>query len=493
MLFNSVVYWLFLPLVWLSYFLLPIKQRWIWLLLVSYFFYGFWKVEFAGLMLLTSVIDWWCGMRVEQDGVAGWRKFWLWFSIGSNLTMLFMFKYLDFALGDSAMVRWMSDHNATAWIVELGKYTIPAGISFYTFQSISYVVDVYRGQEKAEHNLPKFMLYVSFFPQLVAGPIERFGKLHSQLFSDYMPRWEDLRNGARLLIYGLFLKVAVADNLATVVDVFYADHVAFTQAEAWLATFYFTFQVYTDFFGYSLLAQGSALMFGIHLMDNFNKPFIAKSIPEFWQRWHISLSTWFRDYIFIPVGGNKRGPWVLALAAMLVFFTSGLWHGANGTMIAFGVAQGFLYLFDRFVFKKLEFVGGHFHDHEGRLPLRRRLWDGFRTVKTGFFFMMTLVWFRSATMDQASEVFGMLWMPGYIGCRLDGLEGIAAPTLAHGLQIPLFLCIFLLLDLWVMKDRADVWLGKFATPLRWMMYAAMAVSVWVWGGAINHPFVYFQF
>ena len=493
MLFNSVIYWFFLPLVWLTYFVLPAKQRWIWLLLASYFFYGYWKIEFAGLMMLTSVIDWWCGMRVEQDGSLGWKKFWLWFSIGSNLTMLFMFKYLDFALGDSAMVRWMSDHNATAWIVELGKYTIPAGISFYTFQSISYVVDVYRGQEKAEHNLPKFMLYVSFFPQLVAGPIERFGKLHSQLFAEYSPRWEDIRNGLRLVIYGLFLKVAVADNLASVVDSFYSDHTAFTQAEAWLATFYFTFQVYTDFFGYSLLAQGSALMFGIHLMDNFNKPFIAKSIPEFWQRWHISLSTWFRDYIFIPVGGNKRGPWVLALAAMLVFFTSGLWHGANGTMIAFGVAQGFLYLFDRFVFKKLEFVGGHFHDHQGRLPLRRRLWDGFRTVKTGFFFMMTLVWFRSATMDQASEVFGMLWMPGYIGCRLDGLEGIAAPTLAHGLQIPLFLCIFLLLDLWVMKDRADVWLGKFATPLRWIMYAAMAVSVWVWGGAINHPFVYFQF
>ena len=493
MLFNSVIYWFFLPLVWLTYFVLPAKQRWIWLLLASYFFYGYWKIEFAGLMMLTSVIDWWCGMRVEQDGSLGWKKFWLWFSIGSNLTMLFMFKYLDFALGDSAMVRWMSDHNATAWIVELGKYTIPAGISFYTFQSISYVVDVYRGQEKAEHNLPKFMLYVSFFPQLVAGPIERFGKLHSQLFAEYSPRWEDVRNGLRLVIYGLFLKVAVADNLASVVDAFYSDHTSFTQAEAWLATFYFTFQVYTDFFGYSLLAQGSALLFGIHLMDNFNKPFIAKSIPEFWQRWHISLSTWFRDYIFIPVGGNKRGPWVLALAAMLVFFTSGLWHGANGTMIAFGVAQGFLYLFDRFVFKKLEFVGGHFHDHQGRLPLRRRLWDGFRTVKTGFFFMMTLVWFRSATMDQASEVFGMLWMPGYIGCRLDGLEGIAAPTLAHGLQIPLFLCIFLLLDLWVMKDRADVWLGKFSMPIRWAMYVSMAVSIWIWGGAVNHPFVYFQF
>lgn len=493
MLFNSVIYWFFLPVVWLTYFILPSKHRWIWLLLASYYFYGFWKIEFAGLMMITSIIDWWCGMRIEKNESAGLKKFLLWFSILSNVAMLFMFKYLDFAMGKSSMAEWMANHNATAWIIELGKYTIPAGISFYTFQSISYVVDVYRGQEKAEQNLPKFMLYVSFFPQLVAGPIERFGRLHSQLFRPYSPRWEDLRNGARLLIYGLFLKVAVADNLASVVDVFYANHLVFMRSEAWLATFYFTFQVYIDFFGYSLLAQGSALLFGIHLMDNFNKPFIAKSIPEFWQRWHISLSTWFRDYIFIPIGGNKKGPWVLAMAVMFVFFTSGLWHGANGTMIVFGLAQGLLYLFDRFVFKKLDFLGGQLHDPQGNLPLRRRFWDGFRTVKTGFFFMMTLVYFRSASLDQASQVFGMLWIPGYVNCHLDGLEGILAPTLAHGLQIPLFLCIFLILDIWLMKDRVDVWLGKFALPLRWIMYVGMAVSIWIWGGAINHPFVYFQF
>lgn len=490
MLFNSVIYWLFLPVVWLSYFILPVRFRWVWLLLASYFFYGFWKVEFAGLMLFTTVIDWWSANKIEDNKKVGVKKFWLWFSIGTNVVMLFMFKYFDFALGNSPLAKWMGDKSATAWIIELGKYTIPAGISFYTFQSISYVVDVYKGMEKAERNLPRFMLYVSFFPQLVAGPIERFGKLHSQLFTSYLPKWEDVSNGLRLVLYGLFLKVAVADNLAMVVDTFYSNHMNYQQKDAWLATFFFTFQVYTDFFGYSLLAQGSALLFGIHLMDNFNKPFIAKSIPEFWQRWHISLSTWFRDYIFIPVGGNKRGNLVLALSVFLVFFTSGLWHGANTTMIVFGISHAVLYLFDRFVFKRLEFIGGSVETTDDRVSIRRRVWDGFRQVKTGFFFMMTLVYFRSGSVKQASEVFGMLWNPGYINCRLFGTGSDILQVSNH---IWLFLIVFLILDLWIMKSRVDVWFSKFNWVWRWLFYAFALVSIWVFGGAINHPFVYFQF
>ena len=185
------------------------------------------------------------------------------------------------------------------------------------------------------------------YPTRVGSPVS-IG-LRFKLFP--ISYWEDIRKGLRLMLYGMFLKVAVADNLATVVDDFYGNHLLFSKADSWLATFFFTFQVYTDFFGYSLLAQGSALLFGIHLMDNFNKPFVAKSVPEFWQRWHISLSTWFRDYIFIPVGGNRRGPFVLAMAAMLVFFTSGLWHGANTTMIVFGISQGFSFLLYSFQFQ----------------------------------------------------------------------------------------------------------------------------------------------
>ena len=469
---------------------MPARVRWVWLLVCSYFFYGFWKVEFAGLMLFTSVIDWWSARNIEANQNQGIRKFWLWFSIGTNVFMLFMFKYFDFALGRSPLAGWMGDHSSTAWIIELGKYTIPAGISFYTFQSISYVVDVYKGQEKAEVSLPKFMLYVSFFPQLVAGPIERFGRLHSQLFTSYMPRWEDVSNGLRIALYGLFLKVAVADNLATVVDSFYSHHLHYDRTGAWLATFFFTFQVYTDFFGYSLLAQGSALLFGIHLMDNFNKPFIAKSIPEFWQRWHISLSTWFRDYIFIPVGGNKRGNGVLILAVLLVFFTSGLWHGANTTMIVFGVSQGLLYLFDRFVFKRLDFIGGGIEQEGDPMSWRRKLWNGFKQLKTAFFFMMTLVYFRSGSVQQASEVFGMLWNPGYVSCTLFGAGTDILQVSNH---IWLFLMVFLVLDLWIVRERIDVWLSKFSWAWRWLFYAFALVSVWVFGGAINHPFVYFQF
>lgn len=471
-LFNSVEYWIFLPLVWLLYFALPFKIRWIWLLLASYVFYGFWKAEFAALMAFTSIIDWQCGLRVARGSSKPVRLFWLWFSIASNVAMLFMFKYFDFALGDSELARKLYSSNFTAWIIELGRFTIPAGISFYTFQSISYVVDVYRGHERAENNLFRFMLYVSFFPQLVAGPIERFGKLHSQLFRFHEPVWRDISRGARLLLYGLFLKVCVADNLAHVVDQFYGDPESYGRTSAWIAVFAFTFQVYADFFGYSLLAMGSAALFGIHLMDNFNKPFIAKSIPEFWHRWHISLSTWFRDYLFVPVGGNRRGPVVLALAVLLVFFTSGLWHGANSTMIVFGLSQGVLYLFDRFVF--------------GKIQLEGKAWDVFRQIKTGFFFMITLVWFRSVNMPQSARVFDILGL-GETG------RGKTLLTLDIPWHIPAFLILFLLLDLKIMRERADDWFGKFNMPLRWGMYGILLLFIWVWGGAVNHPFVYFQF
>ena len=467
MLFNSVQYWIFLPIVWLLYFGIPSHYRWIWLLLASYVFYGFWKIEFAGLMAFTSLIDWYCALKIEGAERKNYKKTWLWLSILSNVAMLFMFKYFDFALGGSNIAKSLANNNITAWIIELGKYTIPAGISFYTFQSISYVVDVYRGEEKAQHHLPKFMLYVSFFPQLVAGPIERFGKLNSQLFTKYLPNWADLQNGFRIILYGLFLKVAVADNLASVADAYYSNPDIYSTNSAWIAIFAFAFQVYSDFFGYSLLAQGSALLFGIQLMDNFNKPYIAKSIPEFWHRWHISLSTWFRDYIFIPIGGNKRGPIVLSLAVLLVFFTSGLWHGAKMTMIIFGISQGVLYLFDRFIL--------------GKISIENHLWNAFKQFKTFFFFMITLIYFRSGSIAQSGQVFENLF-----GSK--GQSNLNIP--AH---IPLFLLIFYILDNWLMKQRVDKWIAQYPLPLRWLFYAVMLTAVWLFGGAVNHPFVYFQF
>ncbi len=382
-----------------------------------------------------------------------------------------MFKYFDFALGKTPLASKLYHSDSFAWMIELGKYVVPAGISFYTFQSISYVVDIYRGEEKPEPNVVKFMLFVSFFPQLVAGPIERFGRLHSQLFAKYTPKLEDIKNGGLLLLYGLFLKVAVADNLAGVVGVYYHDPSSYSRVSAWLASAMFTFQVYYDFFGYSLLAQGSALLFGIRLMDNFNKPFIAQSVPEFWHRWHISLSTWFRDYIYIPFGGNQGGHFRLALGVLLVFFTSGLWHGANSTMIYFGLSQGILYLFDRFIFKK---IGAN---HAVGRSLRR--------VKTGLFFMLTLVFFRSQSLPQSFEVYDYL-------LNIKGSIDTYTPLVIDW-SVWLFLGIGFLLDHFVVKVRFDYWVQDLSIPFRWLIYLFFLAAILLFGGAVNHPFVYFQF
>ena len=419
-------------------------------------------------MLCTTIVDWFCGLRVEDNGKNKHRFFWLWFSILTNIGALFVFKYFNFFLGDTPLAKDLYANQWTAWAIELGKYTIPAGISFYTFQSLSYIIDVYRGDEKAQKNLPRFMLFVSFFPQLVAGPIERFGKLNHQLFQKHSIQWKNISNGSRILLYGLFLKVCVADNLSLVVDDFYSNPAAYGSWGAWQGIIAFAFQVFADFFGYSLLAQGAALVFGIDLMDNFNKPYIAKSVPEFWHRWHISLSTWFRDYVFIPIGGNKKGPWVLAFAVMVVFATSGLWHGANTTMIVFGICQGSLYLFDRFIFSKIKING--------------MAWDGFRNFKTVMFFALSLVYFRSANMNQTDDVFRLLFS------NTAGEENLKYP-----IYIPIFMLLFLLFDNYIINQRIDKWLDKFSLPIRWTFYAAAIASIWLLGGATNHPFVYFQF
>lgn len=438
------------------------------MLLASYFFYGYWKLEFAALMAFTSIIDWGCALQIHTAQSKQKALFWLWLSILSNVAMLFMFKYFNFALGTTSISQKLENHQLTAWIIELGKYTIPAGISFYTFQSLSYIIDVYRKQEEPERNVLKFMLFVSFFPQLVAGPIERFGKLHSQLFATHSAKWRNISNGLRIALYGLFLKICIADNLANIVDTYYSNIQAFGTVSSWLAIFCFAFQVYADFFGYSLLAQGSALLFGIDLMDNFNKPYTAKSIPEFWHRWHISLSTWFKDYIFVPVGGNKKGPLVLAFAVLLVFFTSGLWHGAATTMILFGLTQGFLYLFDRFLFSKIK--------------IQNHLWDKFKQLKTFVFFMLSLIYFRAESTDQPSKIWKKLWK--FSAGEID---------LNIPVYVVLFLLIFTLLDLYIMKDRVDIWLRKFQFWQRWLMYAFVIMAICIFGGATLHPFVYFQF
>jgi alginate O-acetyltransferase complex protein AlgI len=468
MLFNSIQFLIYLPLVWLLYFSLPHKYRWIWLLAASYFFYGFWKYQFVFLMAFTSIVDWFCALQIRKQADQQRARKFVWISVCSNLSILFFFKYFNFFFGGSPLAQWLYQQDALAWAVELARFTIPAGISFYTFQSISYVVDVYRQKENPEKSLPRQMLFVSFFPQLVAGPIERFSNLHGQLFSRHRVNYENLSNGFRLLLYGFFLKVCVADNLAAVADRFYGNHLAFTVSSAWLAAFAFCFQVYADFFGYSLLAQGAAKLFGIDLMDNFRKPYLARNVPEFWQRWHISLSTWFRDYIYFPMGGSRLGAQRMMMNVMVVFLVSGLWHGANWTMLLFGASQGLLYWFDAWLFRRSP-------ESQGWLAWIYR-------AKTVFFFMMTLVFFRSMHIAQSADVYTML----------VGKQGGEA-VLTMPIMTWVMLGLFMLADLVLTDRRFDLWIGRFSWIWRWSVYSLLLVLIWVYGGTVNHPFVYFQF
>ena len=255
-----------------------------------------------------------------------------------------MFKYLDFALGASAMVRWMSDHNATAWIVELGKYTIPAGISFYTFQTLSYTIDVYRKEMQPTKSFIDFAAFVTFFPQLVAGPIERASHLLPQFYKNRTFDYQNAVDGVKLIIWGMFKKVVVADNCAFFVNTIFENPEAYSSGELFVGMVFFAFQIYGDFSGYSDMAIGISKLFGFDLMVNFKFPYFSRDIAEFWRRWHISLSTWFRDYIYIPLGGSKGTQGLQIRNVMIIFLVSGFWHGANWTYVAWGLFHALLFL-----------------------------------------------------------------------------------------------------------------------------------------------------
>ncbi|MEM1270711.1 MAG: MBOAT family protein, partial [Bacteroidota bacterium] len=336
MFFNSVEFLIFFPVVVGLYFATPHRFRWILLLAASYYFYMAWEPAYALLIAGSTVVDYFTARAMGSRATKRERRPFLWLSLAANLGLLGYFKYANFFAGSLNALRVLPE-------VPYHDFLLPVGISFYTFQTLSYTIDVYRGARDAERHFGIFALYVSFFPQLVAGPIERSTRLLPQFFEHYGFDYERVASGLRLMLWGFFKKVVIADHVATYVDVVYnspADHTGLT---VWIATYFFAFQIYCDFSGYSDIAIGTARVMGYELMDNFRRPYFSKSIAEFWRRWHISLSTWFRDYVYIPLGGNRvsKGRWYANL--MIVFLVSGLWHGANWTFVVWGGLHG-LYL-----------------------------------------------------------------------------------------------------------------------------------------------------
>lgn len=471
MLFNTIDFVIFLPIVIAFYYLLPARFRWIMLLAASYYFYMSWKVEYLALIVISTIIDYFSGIMMEGKTDKKGRLPFLILSLASNLGLLFFFKYYNFA---STNLNMLFNSLEVGQQLPIMQFLLPVGISFYTFQTLSYSIDVYHGRQKAERHLGYFALYVSFFPQLVAGPIERFSRLTPQLKATHSFSYTNLTKGLRLILYGLFIKMVIADNISGIVDKIYAAPADYNSLDIITAIFFYSFQIYSDFYGYSLIAIGSALIMGIKIMDNFKTPYLAKNIAEFWQRWHVSLSTWFRDYLYFPLGGNrvKQARWMLNI--FIVFAVSGMWHGANWTFLTWGALFGVIYLIESGINKTW------------KLKQEQKAFSLVHiTLAAKTFILVSIIWvfFRSQSFAEALQIFKY------------AISNTHVHTLS--LQIPtitwLLLGLFVVSDIALYNNRIDIALDRLPYLMRWGVYAVLLFSIIVFAGVENFPFIYFQF
>ena len=390
MTFNSLDFLIFYPIVLLLHFLLPHKYRWMLLLAASLLFYMWWSAPLFFLILFTTVVSWICSLVIEKTDDPKKKKLCLTLTLITSLGVLFFFKYYNFLAGTAMSIGALfgAEFDATLQLI------LPVGISFYTFQTLSYAIDVYRGDIKTEHHFGYYFLFVTFFPQLVAGPIERPDNLLPQLYKERKWNWDDAVAGGKRMLAGFFKKIVVADLLATYVNAVYNSPETSTGLGIVVASAMFAVQIYCDFSGYTDIAIGCARMMGIHLMQNFNRPYSAKTIKEFWARWHISLSTWFRDYLYIPLGGNRCAPARRWLNVMIVFLVSGLWHGAAWTFVLWGFLHGAYQLIGGLTLKKRqelcekwhinrESAGFRFYQQALTCVLVTFAWIFFRANSTG--------------------------------------------------------------------------------------------------------------
>ena len=473
MLFNSVAFLGFFAIVYAVYLPASTRAQNLVLLLASYVFYGAWDWRFLGLLALSTAVDFRCALAIA-DGDPAHRRRWLWISVVTNLGILGFFKYFNFFVASFAQLC-----AALGWPVSTTtlEIVLPVGISFYTFQTLGYTIDVYRGRLPACRDPTTFALYVAYFPQLVAGPIERATHLLPQLAAARLVTLARLRDGAWLILLGLFKKVVVADNLARIVDPVFADSHGSSGAATLLATYAFALQIYADFSGYSDIARGVSKLLGIELMRNFRRPYFATDPQEFWRRWHISLSQWLRDYVYVPLGGNRDGDLRTSRNLMLTMLLGGLWHGASGMFVLWGALHGALLVIHR---PWRELFGGYL---PGLAPLRGLL----------LFHFVCLAWifFRARTLTDAG---GLLTALG------SGLEFAASD---RDTALLLLLCAgpLLALDLWEELHERRVGSGLDAlpfvftapAPLRGLVYALLLLALVILGAPSGVEFIYFQF
>lgn len=473
MLFNSLAYAVFLPCVFVLYWVLPHRARWPLLLIASYFFYMSWNAAYAVLIAAATLVSYGCGLYLEKASNPFRKKLCVGVSLFISLGILFVFKYYNFAAGLLESV-----HEAVR--IPRLDVLLPVGISFYTFQTVSYVIDVYRGTAKAEHHLGVYATFVSFFPQLVAGPIERSSNLLPQIRSKKHFDDASAAYGIRLILWGLYKKMVIADNLAAFVDRVYGNVYAFTGGSLLLACLFFSLQIYCDFSGYSDIARGSAKLLGIDLVENFKSPYFSSSLRAFWSRWHISLSGWFRDYVYIPLGGNRRSKFRTVFNTLLTFLISGLWHGADVTYIVWGGIHG------------LGQVGEKASGLHRKRPgiIRRIIGNIF------VFAFVTLAWvfFRAKSLPDAVYVVTHLFVsqPG-AGYLQGGMNAILLNGSVLARIILLYVLPLSVYDGFARKTDVPAWIGKRSAPVRYVFAAALIAIILIYGYVGKSTFVYFQF
>ncbi len=494
MLFNSFHFLIFFPIICLIYFFIPKKLRYLWLLVTSYYFYMSWNAKYALLIAISTVITWVSGLIITKCKSISGKRLTVAMSFISNLGILFFFKYFDFALHNLNRILSFAGIQALDNPFDI---LLPVGISFYTFQALSYTVDVYRGEIEAEKNPLRYALFVSFFPQLVAGPIERSKNLLTQVKnvdSIKLFNYKRVVSGLIMMLWGLFQKMVIADRLSIFVDHIFANTYAYGTIELALAAIAFALQIYCDFGGYSTIAIGAAQVMGFTLMDNFDTPYFATNIKDFWRRWHISLSSWFKDYLYIPLGGNRCSRIRRYCNLMITFLVSGLWHGAAWTYVIWGGLHG-LYQVLGDILK----------------PLRQKIVKFFKTDTTAFsykfgqilftFSITTFAWifFRAANLGEALYFIERLftkWNPWVLfdqSLYTLGLDVVEMNVLL------IALATLLLADILKYKKNLSVsqFLMKQNLWFRWVIVLFFILAILVYGkygvDFDSAQFIYFNF
>ena len=478
MLFNSIHFAIFLPIVFMLYWFVTNKNfrlQNLLLLISSYFFYACWDWRFLFLLMFSTFLDYFTGLKMQEAESQKEKRFWFWLSIIINLGFLGIFKYSNFFIESFAEALYHIGLHINPSTLNI---ILPVGISFYTFHGLSYVIDIYKDRIKAERNFVDYAVFVSFFPLLVAGPIERATHLLPQIKKKRIFDYSKATDGLRQILWGLFKKIVIADNCAEIANQIFNNSSEQSGSTLVLGAIFFTFQIYGDFSGYSDIALGTARLFGIDLLRNFAFPYFSRDIAEFWRRWHISLSSWFKDYLYIPLGGSKGGNWIRIRNTFIIFIVSGFWHGANWTFIVWGALNA-LFIMPSIIIKtnrnNLETVA------QGKLlPTTKEF---FQMILTFGLAVFAWIFFRAENMTNA-----LSYISGIFSISLFSI-----PTIKP-FSLTLLLIIFVIIE-WLGREQqyALEELGiKWKRTLRYILYYAIIIAIF-WFGGNEQQFIYFQF